>query len=123
VAAPPSQTSFLNLLEFFLDESIQFGNFLRSHWPGTCGRRFRLPVAVLLPHFWWFIGIGGIASYILMAFCLMWALSDVGITGNLTGAPNPALDPLTMRYLSLMLVWLAGITVVLFMAQHFLSKI
>jgi len=44
-----------------------------------------------LQHFWWFIGVGGIASYVLMAMCLAWALSDVGITGSLSGAPKPVL--------------------------------
>lgn len=78
---------------------------------------------VLLPHFWWFIGIGGVTSYILMAMCLTWALSDVGITGNLSGAPKPALDPLAIRYLSFMLVWLAGSAGVLFLTRHLLSKI
>ena len=77
----------------------------------------------MLPHFWWFIGIGAIASYILMAMCLTWALSNVGITGNLSGAPKPALDPLTIRYLSFMLLWLAGSAVMLFVTRHLLSKI
>ncbi|WP_141837852.1 hypothetical protein [Herbaspirillum sp. SJZ107] len=78
---------------------------------------------VLLPHFWWFIGIGGLASYILMAMCLTWALSDVGITGNLSGAPKRAMDPLAVRYLSFMLVWLAGSVVILFLTRHLLSRI
>ncbi len=78
---------------------------------------------VSLPHFWWFVGIGGLASYILMAMCLTWALGDVGITGNSSGAPKPALDPLAIRYLSFMLVWLTGSAFVLFLTRHFLSKI
>lgn len=76
-----------------------------------------------LKHFGWFIGIGGIASYVLMAMCLTWALSDVGMTGNLTGAPKPVLDPLAIRYLSFMLAWLAGSSVILFLTRHLLSKI
>jgi hypothetical protein len=76
-----------------------------------------------LRHVWWFIGMGGIASYVLMAMCLTWALSDVGITGNLSGAPKPALDPLAIRYLSFMLVWLAGSSVILFLTRRLLSKI
>jgi hypothetical protein len=78
---------------------------------------------VLLPHFWSFIGIGALASYILMAMCLTWALSNAGITGNLSGIPTPALDPLAIRYLWFMLVWLAGSAVILFFTRHFLSKI
>jgi hypothetical protein len=58
-----------------------------------------------------------------MAMCLTWALSDVGITGNLSGAPKPALDPLAIRYLSFMLVWLAGSALVLFLTRYLLSKI
>lgn len=77
----------------------------------------------LLQHFWWFIGIGGIASYVLMATCLTWALSDVGITGNPSATPKPVLDPLAIRYLSFMPVWLAGTALVLFLTRHLLSKI
>jgi hypothetical protein len=58
-----------------------------------------------------------------MAMCLTWALSDVGITGNLSGAPKPALDPLVIRYLSFMLMWLAGSALVLFLTRYLLSKI
>ena len=76
-----------------------------------------------LQHFWWFIGIGAVASYVLMAACLTWALSDVGITGNLTATPKPALDPLAVRYLSFMLAWLAGSAVILFLTRHLLAKI
>lgn len=78
---------------------------------------------VLLPHFWWFIGIGGLASYILMAMCLTWALAGVGIIGNPSSAPTPALDPLAIRYLLFMLAWLAGSAVILFLTRHLLSKI
>jgi hypothetical protein len=78
---------------------------------------------VLLPHFWWFIGIGGLASYILMAICLTWELSDVGFTGNLSGAPQPGLDPFAIRYLSFMLVWLGGSAVILFLTRYLLSKV
>lgn len=88
------------------------------------------PVGVLaylwrsvLPHFWWFVGIGAIASYILMAMCVTWALSDVGITGHISGAPKQALDPLTIRYCSFMLMWLAGSAAMLFVTRHLLSKI
>jgi hypothetical protein len=77
----------------------------------------------LLRHVWWFIGIGGIASYALMAMCLMWALSGVGVTGNLSGTPTPALDPLAIRYLSFMLVWLASTAIILYLTRHFLWKI
>jgi hypothetical protein len=76
-----------------------------------------------LQHFWWFIGIGGVASYVLMATCLTWALSDVGITGNLSATPKPALDPLAVRYLSFMLAWLVGSAVILFLTRHLLAKI
>lgn len=76
-----------------------------------------------LPHFWWFIGIGAIASYILMAMCLTWALSDVGFTGNLSATPKPILDPLAIRYLSFMLIWLAGSAIILFLTRYLLSKI
>lgn len=75
-----------------------------------------------LQHFWWFIGIGGIASYVLMAACLTWALSDVGITGNLSATPNPALNPLAIRYLSFMLAWLIGSAVILFLTRRLLAK-
>lgn len=77
----------------------------------------------LLPHFWWFIGIGAIASYILIATCLTWALSNVGITGSVSATPKPTLDPLTIRYLSFMLIWLAGSTVILFLIRNILAKI
>jgi hypothetical protein len=77
----------------------------------------------MLQHFWWFIGIGGIASYVLMATCLTWALSDVGITGNLSATPKPTLDPLVLRYFSFMLLWMAGTALILFLARHLLSKI
>ena len=76
-----------------------------------------------LPHFWSFIGIGGVASYILMATCLTWVFSDVGISGNLSGTSGPALDPLAIRYLSFMLAWLIGSTVILFLTRHLLAKI
>jgi hypothetical protein len=58
-----------------------------------------------------------------MAMCVTWALSDVGFTGNVSGTPKPALDPLAIRYLSLMLVWLAGSAAILFLTRHFLSRI
>jgi hypothetical protein len=76
-----------------------------------------------LPHFWSFIGIGAVASYVLMAACLTWALADVGITGNLAAMPNPALDPVAVRYLSFMLAWLAGSVVILFLTRHLLARI
>jgi hypothetical protein len=76
-----------------------------------------------LPHSWSFFGIAALASYILMAMCLMWALSDVGITSNLSGATTPALDTLAIRYLSFILVWLAGSAVILFLTRHLLSRI
>ncbi len=76
-----------------------------------------------LRHLWWFVGIGGVASYVLMAMCLTWALSDIGISGNLTVLPKPALDPLAIRYLSFMLVWLVGSSVILFLTRHLLAKI
>jgi hypothetical protein len=77
----------------------------------------------LFQHFWWFIGIGGIASYVLMATCVTWALSDVGFTGNISATPKPMLDPLAIRYLSFMLIWLAGSAIVLYLVRYFLSKI
>jgi hypothetical protein len=77
----------------------------------------------LLLHFWWFIGIGAITSYVLMAMCLTWALSDVGITGNLSATPKPTFDPLAIRYLSFMLVWLVGSAIILYLARYLLSKI
>lgn len=73
----------------------------------------------LLPHFWWFIGIGAIASYVLMGMCLTWALSNIGITGSVSPTPEPRLDPLTIRYLSFMLIWLAGSAVMLFLIRYF----
>lgn len=76
-----------------------------------------------LQHFWWFIGIGGVASYVLMATCLTWALSDIGMTGKLSGTPQPALDPVAIRYLSFMLAWLAGSAAILFFTRYLLSKI
>jgi hypothetical protein len=76
----------------------------------------------LLPRFWWFIGIGAIASYILMAICLTWALSNVGITGSVPTTPEPTLDPLTIPYLSFMLIWLAGSAVILFLIRYLLAK-
>jgi hypothetical protein len=75
-----------------------------------------------LQRFWWFVGIGGIASYVLMAMCITWALSDIGITGSPSAAPAPILDPLTIRYLSFMLIWLAGSTAIFFLSRHLLSK-
>jgi glucan phosphoethanolaminetransferase (alkaline phosphatase superfamily) len=77
----------------------------------------------LLPHFWWFIGIGAVASYVLMAMCLTWALSDVGITGNLSATPKPALDPITIRYLSFMLGWLMVSAIILYLTRYLLSKV
>jgi hypothetical protein len=76
----------------------------------------------LLPHFWWFIGIGAVASYVLMAMCLTWSLSDVGLTGNLSATPQPALDPVTIRYLAFMLAWLIGSAVILYCTRYLLSK-
>jgi hypothetical protein len=73
--------------------------------------------------FWWFIGIGGAASYVLMAVCLTLALSDVGMTGNLPGTPRPTLDPLAVRYGLFMLAWLIGSAVTLFITRHLLAKI
>lgn len=75
-----------------------------------------------LQHLWRFIGIGGVASYILMATCLTWALSDVGITGTLSATPKPSLDPLVIRYLSFMLAWLAGSVLILFLLRRLLAK-
>lgn len=77
----------------------------------------------LLQHIWWFVAIGATASYILMAMCLTWALSDVGFTGNLSATPKPVVDPLAIQYLSFMLIWLAGSAVILFLTRYFLSKI
>lgn len=77
----------------------------------------------LLQHFWWFVGIGAIASYVLMAMCLTWALSDVGITGKLAATPNPALDPLAIRFLSFLSIWLVGSALILFFTRYLLSKV
>ncbi len=76
-----------------------------------------------LQHFWSFIGIGAVASYVLMAMCLTWVLSDVGISGNLSGTPKQPLDPLAIRYLSFMLAWLVGSAVILFLTRYLLAKI
>jgi hypothetical protein len=76
-----------------------------------------------LPRFWWFVGIGAITSYVLMAACLNWALSGVGITGSAPTAPAPLLDPFMIDYLSYMLLWLAGSAVILFLIRDVLSKI
>lgn len=76
-----------------------------------------------LRHFWWFIGIGAVASYVLMAACMTWALAEVGITGNPAATPTPALDPVTVSYLSFMLAWLAGSAVILFLTRHLLARI
>jgi hypothetical protein len=77
----------------------------------------------LLPHFWWFIGIGAVASYVLMAVCLACALSNVGITGDHAATLDPALDPLTIRYLAFMLGWLMGSAMILYLTRYLLSKI
>jgi hypothetical protein len=77
----------------------------------------------LLQHFWWFVGLGAIALYLLMAMCLTWTLSNIGISGNLSVTPQPAFDPLAIRYLSFMLVWLVGGAVILFLIRYVLSKI
>lgn len=58
-----------------------------------------------------------------MVMCVTWGLSDVGITGNLSGVPKPALDPLAIRYLSFMFIWLAGSALILFLTRLILSKI
>lgn len=75
----------------------------------------------LLRHVWWFIGAGAIASYVLMAMCLTWALADVGLTGNLSDTLEPALDPLAIRYLSFMLVWLAGSALILSLMRRLIE--
>lgn len=77
----------------------------------------------LLQHFWWFIGIGGVASYVLMGMCLTWALSDFGITGISSVAPKQALDPFAIRYLSFMLAWLTGSAAILLLTRYFLLKV
>jgi hypothetical protein len=85
---------------------------------GTCAYLWRQS----LQHFWWFIVLGGIALYLLMAVCLTSALSNIGISGALPGTPRPFLDPLMLRYLSFMLAWLAGTILIVFILRHFLSK-
>lgn len=77
----------------------------------------------LLQHFWWFVGLGGIALYLLMAICLTPALSNIGISGTLSATPKPSFDPLVLRYLSFMLVWLVGSILILLLIRYLLSKI
>ena len=76
-----------------------------------------------LPHLGLFVVIGIIASYILMATCLTYAFSEVGISGQLTNAPKPTFDPLTVRYFYFMLAWLAGTALVLLLTRRVLAKI
>lgn len=73
-------------------------------------------------HIGMFMGIGGLASYILMAMCLTRALADVGLTGNLSAGAGPSLDPLLIRYLSFMLIWLAASVLALFVTRRLLAK-
>jgi hypothetical protein len=75
-----------------------------------------------LRSFGWFIAFGGIASYVLMAVCLTSALSDIGITGVRSEAPQPFLDPVTIRYFGFMLAWLAGSFLVLLVLRYLLAK-
>lgn len=76
-----------------------------------------------LPHLGWFVAIGIIASYILMATCFIYAFSEVGITGQLTNAPKPTFYQLTVRYFCFMLAWLAGTGLVLLLTRRVLAKI
>jgi hypothetical protein len=71
---------------------------------------------------WWFVALGAIASYVLMAVCLMSALSDIGITGVRSQASQRFLDPVTVRYCWLMLAWLAGSLLILLALRYMLAK-
>jgi hypothetical protein len=75
-----------------------------------------------MERFGWFVTLGVISSYILMAVCLTFALADIGITGAPSPAPEPSLDVLTVRYLSFMLAWLMGSWLVLFLLRHMLAR-
>lgn len=77
----------------------------------------------LLQRPWWFVSIGGIASYVLMALCITWALSGIGFSGNLAATHKQAIDPVAVRYLSFMLVWLAGSAGILFVTRYLLAKV
>jgi hypothetical protein len=57
-----------------------------------------------------------------MATCLTLALSDIGITGNLSATPKPALDPLVTCYLSFILVRLVGSVAILFLLRRLWAK-
>lgn len=70
----------------------------------------------------WFIGLAGIAFYVLMAFCTASALSDIGISGARPHAPAPFIDPLLLRYLSFMLGWLGGSVLIAYLLRYILSK-
>ena len=77
----------------------------------------------LLTHFRWFIGIGAVATYLLMAMCLVGALSGVGITGNVASTSAPTFTPFAIHCLSFMLLWLAGSAIILYLIRYLLSKL
>jgi hypothetical protein len=52
---------------------------------------------------WWFGSIGIVAMYIIMAVCVTSAFSDIGITGASSNEPKVMFDPITVRYIGLIL--------------------
>lgn len=56
-----------------------------------------------LPHFGCFVAIGISISYTLLATCFTYTLSEVGFSGQFSGAPKPTFDPLTVLYFWFML--------------------
>jgi hypothetical protein len=72
--------------------------------------------------FWWFLVLGGVGLYVLMAVCVTSALSNIGITGASAATPKSFFDPLTIRYSWFMLAFLVGGFLLLLGLRQILPK-
>jgi hypothetical protein len=75
-----------------------------------------------LRHFWWFVGLGGVSPYVLMAIFVTYALSNIGLSGYPPLAAAGPVDAVMRHYLLSMLAWSISSVLVLFVIRYFFSK-
>lgn len=71
---------------------------------------------------WWFSSIGLVAAYVIMAVCFTSTFSNIGISGNVSGASDNGIDSLTIRYACITLVGIICSAVLLWGLRKFFGK-
>lgn len=71
---------------------------------------------------WWFASIGLVAAYVIMAVCFTSTFSNIGISGNVSGASGDGIDSLTVRYACITSLGIICSAVLLWGLRKFFGK-